>query len=101
MEGCTATSSTRVIRPSCAWNSRARAHATCAWSASGALSDLQPQGWETGSILNTDGVHHVGWAFYDVDHSKMTAKLSRIPHATEVPYPVQMEPNLVIEYYSR
>lgn len=41
----------------------------CAWSASGALSDLQPQGWETGSILNTDGVHHVGWAFYDVDHS--------------------------------
>jgi small subunit ribosomal protein S4 len=31
----------------------------------------------------------------------MTAKLSRVPHATEVPYPVQMEPNLVIEFYSR
>jgi small subunit ribosomal protein S4 len=39
--------------------------------------------------------------YYDVDHSKMTAKLSRVPHATEVPYPVQMEPNLVIEFYSR
>jgi small subunit ribosomal protein S4 len=24
-----------------------------------------------------------------------------VPHATEVPYPVQMEPNLVIEFYSR
>jgi small subunit ribosomal protein S4 len=39
--------------------------------------------------------------YYDVDHSKMVAKLSRVPHATEVPYPVQMEPNLVIEFYSR
>ncbi|AZG76963.1 30S ribosomal protein S4 [Methylocystis rosea] len=39
--------------------------------------------------------------YYDVDHSKMTAKLVRVPHATEVPYPVQMEPNLVIEFYSR
>ncbi len=39
--------------------------------------------------------------YYDVDHSKMTAKLTRVPHATEVPYPVHMEPNLVIEYYSR
>jgi len=39
--------------------------------------------------------------YYEVDHTKMTAKLTRVPHATEVPYPVHMEPNLVIEYYSR
>jgi len=39
--------------------------------------------------------------YFDVDHSKMIAKLTRVPHATEVPYPVQMEPNLVIEFYSR
>ena len=39
--------------------------------------------------------------YYEVDHTKMTAKLMRVPHATEVPYPVHMEPNLVIEYYSR
>jgi len=39
--------------------------------------------------------------YYDVDHAKLTAKLTRIPHATEVPYPVHMEPNLVIEFYSR
>lgn len=39
--------------------------------------------------------------FYEVDHSKGVAKLSRIPLPSEVPYPVQMEPNLVIEFYSR
>ena len=39
--------------------------------------------------------------FYEVDHSKGTAKMSRIPLPSEVPYPVQMEPNLVIEFYSR
>ena len=29
------------------------------------------------------------------------AKLARIPQLNEVPYPVQMEPHLVVEYYSR
>jgi small subunit ribosomal protein S4 len=36
-----------------------------------------------------------------VDHSKMTAKLNRIPALSDVPYPVQQEPNLVVEFYSR
>jgi small subunit ribosomal protein S4 len=31
----------------------------------------------------------------------MTAKLNRIPALIAVPYPVHMEPNLVVEYYSR
>jgi small subunit ribosomal protein S4 len=39
--------------------------------------------------------------YIEVDHSKMTAKMSRIPGLSEVPYAVQMEPNLVIEFYSR
>ena len=39
--------------------------------------------------------------YIEADHSKMTAKLTRIPQMTEVPYPVQMEPHLVVEYYSR
>jgi small subunit ribosomal protein S4 len=39
--------------------------------------------------------------YFEVDHSKMTARLIRIPLPSEVPYPVMMEPNLVIEYYSR
>jgi small subunit ribosomal protein S4 len=39
--------------------------------------------------------------YYEVDHAKMTAKLTRVPGPSEVPYPVHMEPNLVIEFYSR
>ena len=39
--------------------------------------------------------------YLDVDHNKMTAKLTRIPTLSDVPYPVIMEPNLVIEFYSR
>jgi small subunit ribosomal protein S4 len=39
--------------------------------------------------------------YVEADHSKMTAKLARIPVVTDVPYPVQMEPHLVVEYYSR
>jgi small subunit ribosomal protein S4 len=39
--------------------------------------------------------------FYEVDHSKGIAKMSRLPLPSEVPYPVHMEPNLVIEFYSR
>jgi small subunit ribosomal protein S4 len=39
--------------------------------------------------------------YIEADHSKMTAKLARVPGITDVPYPVQMEPHLVVEYYSR
>ena len=39
--------------------------------------------------------------YIEVDHNKLTAKLARVPGITEVPYPVQMEPHLVVEYYSR
>ena len=35
------------------------------------------------------------------DEKNMTAKLARVPKFSEVPYPTMMEPNLVIEYYSR
>jgi len=39
--------------------------------------------------------------YLEVDHSKMSAKMLRVPGLAEVPYPVQMEPHLVIEFYSR
>ncbi|WP_028879323.1 30S ribosomal protein S4 [Terasakiella pusilla] len=39
--------------------------------------------------------------YLDVDHKKMTGTFVRVPKLEDVPYPVQMEPNLVIEYYSR
>jgi len=39
--------------------------------------------------------------YVDVDADKFSATFVRIPTLDEVPYPVQMEPNLVIEFYSR
>jgi small subunit ribosomal protein S4 len=39
--------------------------------------------------------------YIEVNHQKMTAKLTRIPQLGEVPYPVHMEPHLVVEFYSR
>jgi len=39
--------------------------------------------------------------YVEVDHKGMTAKLIRIPALGDVPYPVQMEPHFVVEYYSR
>lgn len=39
--------------------------------------------------------------YLDVDEAKFTAKYVRVPALADVPYPVQMEPNLVVEFYSR
>jgi len=39
--------------------------------------------------------------YIEVDASKPVAKLTRVPSLSEVPYPVRMEPNLVVEFYSR
>lgn len=39
--------------------------------------------------------------YVDVDHKKMTVSLTRVPVLGDVPYAVKMEPNLVVEYYSR
>ena len=39
--------------------------------------------------------------YVEADHSKMTAKYVRVPELSDVPYAVQMEPNLVVEFYSR
>lgn len=39
--------------------------------------------------------------YIDADHSKMTATFTRTPGLSDVPYPVMMEPNLVVEYYAK
>ena len=39
--------------------------------------------------------------YIDVDHKAMKATFLRTPQLEDVPYPVQMEPNLVVEFYSR
>jgi len=37
----------------------------------------------------------------EVDFSALKGTFVRVPQFADVPYPVQMEPNLVIEFYSR
>jgi len=39
--------------------------------------------------------------YVEVDHNKMSAKFVRVPGLSDVPFPVQMEPHLIVEYYSR
>lgn len=39
--------------------------------------------------------------YIEVDHKNMKGTFVRGPELADVPYPVQMEPNLVIEFYSR
>ena len=39
--------------------------------------------------------------YITVDHKEMKGTFVRIPAMGDVPYPVQMEPNLVVEFYSR
>jgi small subunit ribosomal protein S4 len=39
--------------------------------------------------------------YLEVDHRQMKGKYLRAARLSDVPYPVQMEPNLVVEFYSR
>ena len=39
--------------------------------------------------------------YIEADHSKMTATFVRTPALGDVPYPVMMEPNLVVEFYAK
>jgi len=39
--------------------------------------------------------------FIEADHGKQTATFVRIPQLADVPFAVQMEPHLIVEFYSR
>ena len=39
--------------------------------------------------------------YIEIDHDRMKGRFIRAPKLADVPYPVTMEPNLVIEFYSR
>ena len=39
--------------------------------------------------------------YLEVDHRQMKGSFVRTPKLNDVPYPVTMEPNLVVEFYSR
>ena len=74
--------------------------------------DLEEEKWANGEPkIRPDMVelypnhrmnHDQGLAPYMImDEKNKIAKLIRVPKFSEVPYPTIMEPNLVVEYYSR
>jgi small subunit ribosomal protein S4 len=68
----------------------------------GDLIEVKDKSKQLATVLEATGLAERDVPDYvEVDHNKMTAKLARIPQLTEVPYAVQMEPHLVVEYYSR
>ena len=50
---------------------------------------------EAVSLAERDGPDYI-----EIDHGKMVAKLARVPALSDVPYPVQMDPNHVVEFES-
>src|SRR5579859_3152844 len=68
----------------------------------GDLIELKESSRQLASVLEAVGLAERDVPDYiEADHSKMTAKMTRVPNLSEVPYPTHMEPNLVIEFYSR
>ena len=68
----------------------------------GDLVEVKDKSKQLAMVLEATGLAERDVPDYiEVDHNKMTAKLARIPQLGEVPYAVQMEPHLVVEYYSR
>jgi small subunit ribosomal protein S4 len=49
---------------------------------------------------STNGEREVP-GYMEVDHKKMKGKFVHVPKLEDVPYPCKMEPNIVIEFYSR
>jgi len=39
--------------------------------------------------------------YLEVDHKELKGRFLRAPLINDVPYPVTMEPNLVVEFYSK
>jgi small subunit ribosomal protein S4 len=68
----------------------------------GDVIEVKDASKQLGLVLEATGLAERDVPDYiDADHTRMTAKFVRIPALTDVPYPVQMEPHLVVEYYSR
>jgi small subunit ribosomal protein S4 len=68
----------------------------------GDVIEVREKSRELGFVLEAiDSPERDVPAYLDVDHRKMQGTFIRVPEFAEVPYPVPMEPNLVIEYYSK
>jgi small subunit ribosomal protein S4 len=64
--------------------------------------ELRDKAKSMGLVLDAmDSVEREVPDYVQVDHNMAQGSLTRIPQLADVPYPVQMEPNLVVEFYSR
>ena len=68
----------------------------------GDLVEIKESSRQLPLVLEANGLSERDVPDYvEADHAKGTAKLTRVPGLSEVPYPTHMEPSLVIEFYSR
>ena len=72
------------------------------WVKEGDLIEIKDKSKALGLVLEAIGSPERDVPEYlDVDHYKMKGTFVRVPEFAEVPYPVRMDPHLVVEFYSR
>ncbi len=72
------------------------------WVKEGDLIEIKDKSKALGLVLEAIGSPERDVPEYlDVDHDKMKGTFVRVPEFAEVPYPVRMDPHLVVEFYSR
>jgi len=67
----------------------------------GDVVELGPKAQEMALVLEAQGLPERDIPEYIVQDGATKAVFNRVPTLDEVPYPVRMEPNLVVEFYSR
>jgi small subunit ribosomal protein S4 len=67
----------------------------------GDVVELGPKAQEMALVLEAQGLAERDVPDYIESTGKAAVKFARVPVLTDVPYAVQMEPHLVVEYYSR
>jgi len=64
--------------------------------------ELRPKAKEMAVVLEaTQSSERDVPDYLEIDHERMKGRFVRAPKLADVPYPVTMEPNLVVEFYSR
>jgi small subunit ribosomal protein S4 len=67
----------------------------------GDVIELGPKAQDMALVLEAQGLAERDIPEYVVPDGTTRATFNRVPTLDEVPYPVRMEPNLVVEFYSR
>ena len=65
------------------------------------MIELGPKAQEMALVMEAQGLAERDIPEYVVQDGAAKITFNRVPTLDEVPYPVRMEPNLVVEFYSR